>query len=154
MKKIALVLFALAFGISEALAGTPEKLPGRRVDRRDLPDTISVFLSARFGQRHFTFRRDKESYYAYLDDTQYILFSQQGAILGYSFLMMQPSTHELRACIPESIASYLRERFPGCKVDIFLPAGEGFRARIFGTENKILYFDSSGTPLREEMPGE
>lgn len=110
-----------------------------------------MFLSEKFGQRHFTFRRDKESYYAYLDEWQYILFLPRGVMLGYSFLMMQPSD-ELRACIPESIASPIREHYPGCKVDIFLPAEEGFRVRIFGTENKTLYFDSSGTLLREEVP--
>ena len=151
MRKIALLGLLLLPFAPDTQAGTPGKLPGRTVATRQLPDTIARFLSGQFVGRSFTYRQDKTCYYACYGEREYILFYREGTVLGFRFHTMQPP-REVAACIPHGIAVYIRKHYPDSYTDVFLPEGEGFRAELYGKEDKILYFDRSGKLLREETP--
>lgn len=96
--KLLTALFALAFCVQGALCGTPER-PGSSVRTKQLPDTIHRFLSRQFVGRQFTYRQDRDFYYAFIDEGQYVLFSRDGAVRGFRFRTMQPA-REVASCIP------------------------------------------------------
>ena len=141
--KLLTVLFALAFCVQDALCSTP-KLPGSSVHTKHIPAAIHRFLS-----RQFTYRQDRDFYYAFIDEGQYVLFSRDGAVRGFRFRTMQP-TREVASCIPTEISSYIREHYPGCYTDVFLPVAEGFRVELYGGQERILHFDAGGRLLEEE----
>lgn len=146
--KLFTVLFALAFCVQGALCGT-SKLPGNSVKTKQLPATVHRFLSRQFVNRQFTYRQDRDFYYAFIEEGQYILFSRDGAVRGFRFRMMQP-THEVASCIPCGVSSYIGEHYLGCYIDVFLPVAEGFRVELYGGEEWILHFDAGGRLLKEE----
>lgn len=146
--KLLTVLFALAFCVQGDLYGTP-KLPGSSVKTKQLPVTIHRFLSRQFVGRQFTYRQDKNFYYAFIDEGQYVLFSRDGAVRGFRFRTMQP-TREVASCIPCGVSSYIGEHYQGCYIDVFLPVAEGFRVELYGGQERILHFDAEGRLLKEE----
>ena len=148
IKRLLTVLFALAFCVQGALGGTPER-PGSSVKTKHLPDTIHRFLSRQFVGRQFTYRQDRDFYYAFIDEGQYVLFSRDGAVRGFRFRTMQP-TREVASCIPCGVSSYIGEHYPGCYTDVFLPVADGFRVELYGGQERILHFDAEGRLLKEE----
>lgn len=96
--KLLTALFALAFCVQGGLCGTP-KLPGSSVRTKQLPATIHRFLSRQFVGRQFTYRQDRNFYYAFIDEGQYVLFSRDGAVRGFRFRTMQPTREVARASL-------------------------------------------------------
>ena len=143
--KLLTVLFALSFCVQGGLCGTP-KLPGSSVRTKQLPVTIHRFLSRQFVGRQFTYRQDRNFYYAFIDEGQYVLFSRDGAVWGFRFRTMQ----EVASCIPCGVSSYIGEHYPGCYTDVFLPVADGFRVELYGGQERILHFDAGGRLLKEE----
>lgn len=146
--KLLTALFALAFCVQGGLCGTP-KLPGSSVRTKQLPVTIHRFLSRQFVGRQFTYRQDRNFYYAFIDEGQYVLFSRDGAVRGFRFRTMQP-TREVASCIPCGVSSYIGAHYPGCYTDVFLPVADGFRVELYGGQERILHFDGGGRLLKEE----
>lgn len=146
--KLLTVLFALSFCVQGGLCGTP-KLPGSSVKTKQLPATIRRFLSRQFVGRQFTYRQDRDFYYAFIDEGQYVLFSRDGAVRGFRFRTMQP-TREVASCIPGGVSFYIGEHYPGCYTDVFLPVADGFRVELYGGQERILHFDAEGRLLKEE----
>lgn len=148
-QKLLTALFALAFCVQGALGGTPER-PGSSVRTKHLPATIHRFLSRQFVGRQFTYRQDRNFYYAFIDEGQYVLFSRDGAVRGVRFRTMQPTREVARSCIPGGVSSYIGEHYPGCYTDVFLPVADGFRVELYGGQERILHFDAEGRLLKEE----
>ena len=129
--KLLTVLFALSFCVQGGLCGTPER-PGSSVKTKQLPATIRRFLSRQFVGRQFTYRQDRNFYYAFIDEWQYVLFSRDGAVRGFRFRTMQPM-REVASCIPCGVSSYIGEHYPGYYTNVFLPVADGFRVELYGT---------------------
>lgn len=146
--KLLTVLFVLACCVQSTLCGTPKR-PGSGIGARHLPDTIHRFLSRQFVGRQFTYRQDRDFYYAFIDEGQYVLFSRDGAVRGFRFRTMQPM-REVASCIPCGVSSYIGEHYPGCYTDVFLPVAGGFRVELYGGQERILHFDGEGRLLKEE----
>ena len=46
--------------------------------------------------------------------------------------------------------THIRNHYPKHFLCTFLPAGEGYRAELFGADDRTLHFDSEGRFVREE----
>lgn len=155
MKKTWFVaLFVLVFfsGIANPNPDTerPEKLPGRSIAAGQLPDTVRRFVARHFANLHqFTYRSNRHFYYVCDEAGGYYLFSGEGAIRGFRFCMRQPS-RQILDLLPEAAMAHIRESYPGYFLGAFLPDGEGFRAELFGADDRTLRFDSEGGFLSEE----
>lgn len=155
MKKTWFVaLFVLVFfsGFANPNPDTegPEKLPGRSIAAGRLPDTVRRFVVRHFANPHqFTYRSDRSFYYVCDEAGGYYLFSGDGAIRGFCFCMRQPS-RQILDLLPGAAVAHIRESYPGYFLGVFLPEGEGFRAELFGADDRTLHFDGEGRFLSEE----
>ena len=115
-----------------------------------LPDTVRRFVARHFTSLHqFTYRSDRGFYYVCDEAGGYYLFSAGGAIRGFRFCMRQPS-RQILDLLPEAAMTHIRESYPGYFLGAFLPEGEGYRAELFGADDRTLRFDGEGRFLREE----
>lgn len=150
MKIKLIVLFAFVFCIQGALCGVPARLPGRSITVKRLPATLRQFLVRHLaGLHHFAYRSDRRFYYACDEAGGYYLFCGEGTLRGFCLHMRQP-TREIVDLLPEAVTARIRELYPNYFLCSFLPEGEGFRAELFGTDNRTLHFDGQGCLLGEE----
>lgn len=153
MKKIELAaLFVLVFFLGFECFGheRPDKLPGRSIAARQLPDTVRRFITRYCAHVHqFTYRRDRRFYYACDEADGYYLFSVSGAMKGFRFNFRQPS-RQIIELLPAAATAHIREHYPGNYLRAFLPEEEGYRAELFGVDDRTLHFDSEGRFLREK----
>ena len=153
MKKIGLAaLFVLVFFLGFESFGheRPDKLPGRSIAAKQLPDTVRRFITRYCTNLHqFTYRSDRRFYYACDEVGGYYLFSASGAMKGFRFNFRQPS-RQIVELLPAKVLAYIREHYPAYFLRAFLPEGDGYRAELFGMEDRDLRFDSEGHFLREE----
>ena len=128
----------------------PGKLPGRSIAAGQLPDTVRRFVVRHFANPHqFTYRSDRGFYYVCDEAGGYYLLSGDGAIRGFRFCMCQPS-RQILDLLPGAAVAHIRESFPGYFLGAFLPEGEGYRAELFGADDRTLRFDGEGGFLSEE----
>ncbi len=128
----------------------PGKLPGRSIELKRLPDTVRRFVVRHFTNLHqFTYRSDRRFCYACDEVGGYYLFSVDGAMRGFRFCMRQPS-RQIIDLLPEAAVAYIRESYPGYFLGAFLPEGGGYRAELFGADDRTLRFDEQGRFLQEE----
>ena len=128
----------------------PGKLPGRSIELKRLPDTVRRFVVRHFTNLHqFTYRSDRRFYYVCDEMGGYYLFSAAGTIQGFRFYMRQPS-HEIVELLPVAAVVHIREHYRNYFLGAFLPEGEGFRAELFGADDRTLRFDEQGRFLLEE----
>ena len=146
-----LLALLVVCGASFHAAGkSPEKLPGRSIETKQLPETIRRFVLRHYSDlNRFNYRWDKRFYYACDETGGYYLFSAAGAIQGFRFNMRQPS-RQVVDLLPEAAMSHIRERYPNHFLCAFLPQDKGYRAELFGVDERIVYFDSEGRFVREE----
>lgn len=153
MKKIGLAaLFVLVFSVGFESFGheRPDKLPGRKIAIKQLPDTVRRFITRYCANVHrFTYRRDRRFYYACDEAGGYYLFSASGAMKGFRFNFRQPS-RQIVELLPAAAIAHIREHYLAYSLGAFLPEGEGCRAELFGADDRTLRFDSEGRFLREE----
>lgn len=155
MKKTWFVaLFVLVFFSGFVSPGSghegPEKRPGRSIAVERLPDTVRRFVVRHFANPHqFTYRSDRSFYYVCDEAGGYYLFSGDGAIRGFRFCMRQPS-RQILDLLPGAAVAHIRESYPGYFLGAFLPEGEGYRAELFGEDDRTLRFDGEGRFLSEE----
>ena len=128
----------------------PGKLPGRSIEMKRLPDTVRRFVVRHFTNLHqFTYRSDRRFYYVCDEMGGYYLFSAAGAIQGFRFCMRQPS-HEIVELLPGAATAYIRGHYRNYFLGAFLPDGDGFRAELFGADDRTLLFDAEGRFLSGE----
>lgn len=153
MKKIGLAaLFVLVFFLGFESFGheRPDKLPGRSIAVRQLPDTVRRFITRYCANIHqFTYRRDRRFYYACDEGGGYYLLSTNGTLHGFRFSLRQPS-RQIIELLPAAATAHIREHYPAYYFGAFLPEGDGYRAELFGADDRTLRFDSGGRFLREE----
>ena len=92
---------------------------------------------------------DRSFYYVCDEAGGYYLLSGDGAIRGFRFRMRQPS-RQILDLLPEAAVAYIRESYPGYFLGAFLPEDGGYRAELFGEDDRTLRFDGEGRFLREE----
>lgn len=147
-----LLALLVVSGASFRAAGkSPEKLPGRSIETKQLPETIRRFVLRHYSNlSRFNYRWDKRFYYAFNDNGGYMLFSADGALRGFRYYLRQMPC-ELADLLPELPMHHIREHYPKHSLCAFLPAGEGgYRAELFGADDRTLHFDSDGRVVREE----
>lgn len=153
VKKIGLAaLFVLVFFLGFESFGheRPDKLPGRKIAAKQLPDTVRRFITRYCTTLHrFTYRSDRSFYYACDEAGGYYLFSVSGAMKGFRFNFRQPS-RQIIELLPAAATAHIREHYPGNYLRAFLPEGDGYCAELFGADDRTLRFDSEGRFLREE----
>lgn len=148
--KTLLAVLLVAGACPHAVCKAPGKLPGRSIAARRLPDTVRRFVVRHFANPHqFTYRSDRGFYYVCDEAGGYYLFSGDGAIRGFRFCMCQPS-RQIIDLLPGAAVAHIRESFPGYFLGAFLPEGEGYRAELFGADDRTLRFDRQGGFLSEE----
>ena len=148
--KTLLAVLLIAGACPYAACKSPGKLPGRSIAAGRLPDTVRRFVVRHFANPHqFTYRNDRSFYYVCDEAGGYYLFSGDGAIRGFRFCMCQPS-RQILDLLPGAAIAHIRESFPGYFLGAFLPEGEGFRAELFGADDRTLRFDGEGRFLSEE----
>ena len=145
-----LALLLLAGGFTLGAGRFSEKLPGRSIETKQLPETIRRFVLRHYSDlNRFNYRWDKRFYYACDETGGYYLFSAAGAIQGFRFNMRQPS-RQVVDLLPEAAMSHIREHYPKHFLCAFLPQDKGYRAELFGADDRIVYFDSEGRFVKEE----
>ena len=154
MKPILIKTLLAVLLVAGACPGTcgkaPGKLPGRSIAARRLPNTVRRFVARHFTNLHqFTYRSDRSFYYVCDEARGYYLFSAGGAIRGFRFCMRQPS-RQILDLLPGAAVAYIRESYPGYFLGAFLPEDGGFRAELFGADDRTLRFDGEGRFLSEE----
>ena len=154
MKPILIKTLLAVLLVAGACPGTcgkaPGKLPGRSIAAGQLPDTVRRFVVRHFANPHqFTYRSDRSFYYVCDEAGGYYLLSGDGAIRGFRFCMRQPS-RQILDLLPEAAVAHIRESYPGYFLGAFLPEGEGYRAELFGEDDRTLRFDGEGRFLSEE----
>ena len=97
----------------------------------------------------FTYRSDRSFYYVCDEVGGYYLFSASGAMKGFRFNFRQLS-RQIIELLPAAATAYIREYYPNYSIGTFLPEGDGYRAELFGADDRTLRFDSEGRFLREE----
>ncbi len=148
--KTLLAVLLIAGACPHATCKAPGKLPGRSIAAGRLPDTVRRFVVRHFANPHqFTYRSDRGFYYVCDEAGGYYLFSGDGAIRGFRFCMCQPS-RQILDLLPGAAVAHIRESFPGYFLGAFLPEGEGYRAELFGADDRTLRFDGEGRFLPEE----
>ena len=154
MKPILIKTLLAVLLVAGACPGTcgkaPGKLPGRSIAAGQLPDTVRRFVVRHFANPHqFTYRSDRSFYYVCDEAGGYYLLSGDGAIRGFRFCMRQPS-RQILDLLPGAAVAHIRESYPGYFLGTFLPEGEGYRAELFGADDRTLRFDGEGRFVREE----
>ena len=146
-----LLTLLVVCGASFRAAGkSPEKLPGRSIETRQLPETVRRFVLRHYSNlSRVNYRWDRRFYYAFNENGGYLLFSTDGSLRGFRFHMRQPSA-AIVAQLPEASMTHIRNHYPKHFLCTFLPAGEGYRAELFGADDRTLHFDSEGRFVREE----
>ena len=120
-----LALLLLAGGFTLGAGRFSGKLPGRIIEAKQLPDPVRRFVLQHFPSlNRFSYRWDKRFYYAVNENGGYLL--------------------------PGTSMTYLRERYPNHFLCAFLPQDKGYRAELFGVDDRIVYFDSEGRFVKEE----
>ena len=148
--KTLLAVLLVAGACPYAACKSPGKLPGRSIAVGQLPDTVRRFVARHFTNLHqFTYRNDRSFYYVCDEAGGYYLFSAGGAIRGFRFRMRQPS-RQILDLLPGAAVAYIRESYPGYFLGAFLPEDGGFRAELFGADDRTLRFDGQGRFLPEE----
>ena len=148
--KTLLAVLLVAGACPYAACKASGKLPGRSIAAGRLPDTVRRFVVRHFANPHqFTYRNDRSFYYVCDEAGGYYLFSGDGAIRGFRFCMRQPS-RQILDLLPGAAVAHIREFYPGYFLGAFLPEGEGFRAELFGADDRTLRFDGEGRFLSEE----
>ena len=148
--KTLLAVLLIAGACPHATCKAPGKLPGRSIAAGRLPDTVRRFVVRHFANPHqFTYRSDRSFYYVCDKAGGYYLFSGDGAIRGFRFCMCQPS-RQILDLLPGAAVAYIRESYPGYFLGAFLPEDGGFRAELFGEDDRTLRFDGEGGFLHEE----
>lgn len=148
--KTLLAVLLVAGACPHAACKSPWKLPGRSIAAGQLPDTVRRFIARHFANLHqFTYRSNRHFYYVCDEAGGYYLFSAGGAIRGFRFCMRQPS-RQILDLLPEAAVTHIRESYPGYFLGAFLPEGEGYRAELFGADDRTLRFDGEGGFLSEE----
>lgn len=148
--KTLLAVLLVAGACPYAACKSPGKLPGRSIAAGQLPDTVRRFVVRHFANPHqFTYRNDRSFYYVCDEAGGYYLLSGDGAIRGFRFRMRQPS-RQILDLLPEAAVAYIRESYPGYFLGAFLPEDGGYRAELFGEDDRTLRFDGEGRFLREE----
>lgn len=148
--KTLLAVLLVAGACPHAACKSPGKLPGRSIAAGQLPDTVRRFVVRHFANPHqFTYRSDRGFYYVCDEAGGYYLFSGDGAIRGFRFCMRQPS-RQILDLLPGAAVAHIRESYPGYFLGAFLPEGEGYRAELFGADDRTLRFDGEGRFLPEE----
>lgn len=133
-----------------AAGKSPEKLPGRSIETRQLPEAVRQFVLRHYSNlNRFSYRWDKRFYYAFNDNGGYMLLSADGTLRGFRYYLRQ-LPDELAGLLPELPMHHIREHYPNHFLCAFLPAGEGYRAELFGTDDRMLHFDCEGRFVREE----
>ena len=86
-----LLALLVVSGASFRAAGkSPEKLPGRSIETKQLPETIRRFVLRHYSNlSRFNYRWDKRFYYAFNDNGGYMLFSADGALRGFRYYLRQ-----------------------------------------------------------------
>lgn len=143
--KTLLAVLLIAGACPHATCKAPGKLPGRSIAAGRLPDTVRHFANP----HQFTYRSDRSFYYVCDEAGGYYLFSGDGAIRGFRFCMCQPS-RQIIDLLPGAAVAHIRESYPGYFLGAFLPEGEGYRAELFGADDRTLRFDGEGRFLPEE----
>lgn len=97
-----LLALLVVSGASFRAAGkSPEKLPGRSIETKQLPETIRRFVLRHYSNlSRFNYRWDKRFYYAFNDNGGYMLFSADGALRGFRYYLRQMPC-ELADLLPE-----------------------------------------------------
>lgn len=150
MLKAFLILLLVTGVFSDTYGKSPDKLPGRSIAARQLPDTVRRFITRYCANMHqFTYRRDRRFYYACDEGGGYYLLSTNGTLHGFRFSLRQPS-RQIIELLPAAATAHIRETCPGHCLSAFLPEGDGYRAELFGADDRTLRFDSEGRFLREE----
>ena len=148
--KTLLAVLLVAGACPYAACKAPGKLPGRSIAAGQLPDTVRRFVVRHFANPHqFTYRSDRGFYYVCDEAGGYYLLSGDGAIRGFRFCMCQPS-RQILDLLPGAAVAHIRESYPGYFLGAFLPEGEGYRAELFGADDRTLRFDGQGRFLPEE----
>lgn len=148
--KTLLAVLLVAGACPHAACKSPGKLPGRSIAAGQLPDTVRRFIARHFANLHqFTYRSNRHFYYVCDEAGGYYLFSAGGAIRGFRFCMRQPS-RQIIDLLPEAAVTHIWESYPGYFLGAFLPEGEGYRAELFGADDRTLRFDGEGGFLSEE----
>ena len=148
--KTLLAVLLVAGACPYAACKAPGKLPGRSIAAGQLPDTVRRFVVRHFANPHqFIYRSDRGFYYVCDEAGGYYLLSGDGAIRGFRFCMCQPS-RQILDLLPGAAVAHIRESFPGYFLGAFLPEGEGYRAELFGADDRTLRFDGEGRFLPEE----
>lgn len=78
-----------------------------------------------------------------------MLFSADGALRVFHYYLRQMPC-ELAGLLPEPPMNHIREHYPKHFLCAVLPAGEGYRAELFGADDRTLHFDSEGRFVRAE----
>lgn len=145
-----LVLLVVAGASFRAAGKSPEKLPGRNIETKQLPEAIRRFVLRHYSNlSRFNYRWDKRFYYAFNDNGGYMLLSADGALRGFRYYLRQMPC-ELADLLPELPMNYIREHYPKHFLCAFLLAGEGYRAELFGADDRTLHFDGGGRFVRED----
>lgn len=86
-----LLALLVVSGASFRAAGkSPEKLPGRSIETKQLPETIRRFVLRHYSNlSRFNYRWYKRFYYAFNDNGGYMLFSADGALRGFRYYLRQ-----------------------------------------------------------------
>ena len=79
----------------------------------------------------------------------YLLLSADGMLGGFRYHVRQ-IPREFVDLLPGTSMTYLRERYPNHFLCAFLPQDKGYRAELFGVDDRIVYFDSEGRFVKEE----
>ena len=126
------------------------KLPGRIIEAKQLPDPVRRFVLQHFPSlNRFSYRWDKRFYYAVNENGGYLLLSADGMLGGFRYHVRQ-IPREFVDLLPGTSMTYLRERYPNHFLCAFLPQDKGYRAELFGVDDRIVYFDSEGRFVKEE----
>ncbi|MCD8034794.1 MAG: hypothetical protein LUF83_10950 [Alistipes sp.] len=145
-----LALLVVSGASFRAAGRSPEKLPGRNIETKQLPEAIRRFVLRHYSNlSRFNYRWDKRFYYAFNDNGDYMLLLADGALRGFRFHMRQPSA-TIVAQLPEASVTHIRNHYPEYFLCTFLPAGEGYRAELFGADDRTLHFDGGGRFVRED----
>ena len=145
-----LALLLLAGGFTLGAGRFSGKLPGRIIEAKQLPDPVRRFVLQHFPSlNRFSYRWDKRFYYAVNENGGYLLLSADGMLGGFRYHVRQ-IPREFVDLLPGTSMTYLRERYPNHFLCAFLPQDKGYRAELFGVDDRIVYFDSEGRFMKEE----